>query len=70
MIFDDVWDLELWSYMKNVLFDNGKGSKIIVIIRRELVVFFWREIWINNYVYKFKFFFFEKLWELFCKKVF
>ncbi|KAL8129178.1 hypothetical protein V2J09_018333 [Rumex salicifolius] len=70
VVFDDVWQMELWTYIKSALPNNNKGSKIIITTRSEDVALTWRDSPSQGHIYKLQPLSAEKSWELFCKKAF
>ncbi|GAB2230402.1 hypothetical protein Drorol1_Dr00014666 [Drosera rotundifolia] len=71
-VFDDVWKVELWDYIKSALPDQGNGSKILITTRDEAVAAAWKRSSYsrNNYVYKMQPLFLEEAWSLFCNMAF
>ena len=69
VVFDDIWNIRFWGYIKHALPDNGKGSRIIITTRSESVAPSNKES-PSNHVYKLSPLPLEKAYELFCKKVF
>ncbi|GAB2230399.1 hypothetical protein Drorol1_Dr00014663 [Drosera rotundifolia] len=71
-VFDDVWKVELWDYIKSALPDQGNGSKILITTRDEAVAAAWKRSSYsrNNYVYKMQPLSLEEAWSLFCNMAF
>ncbi|GAB2230408.1 hypothetical protein Drorol1_Dr00014672 [Drosera rotundifolia] len=85
-VFDDVWKVELWDYIKSALPDQGNGSKILITTRDEAVAAAWKRssysrnnyvnkmqrsfYSCNNYVYKIQPLSLGEAWSLFCNMAF
>ncbi|KAL9267697.1 Disease resistance protein RPM1-like protein, partial [Drosera capensis] len=71
-VFDDVWNFELWDYIKSALPDQGNGSKILITTRDEAVAAAWKRSSYSckNYVYKMQPLSSEEAWNLFCNMAF
>ncbi|GAB2215312.1 hypothetical protein Droror1_Dr00019695 [Drosera rotundifolia] len=66
VVFDDVWDVELWKYIKCAFPDQGNGSKILITTRDEMVAAAWKRS-LDNHVYKLQP---DEAWDLFCNMAF
>ncbi|KAL9230044.1 hypothetical protein vseg_005438 [Gypsophila vaccaria] len=71
IVFDDVQegDIELITYIKQVLSSNNEGSRILMTTRYENVAHVWLDGSTNG-MYKLKPLPSQRAWELFCKKTF
>ncbi|KAL9252257.1 Disease resistance protein RPM1-like protein [Drosera capensis] len=71
-VFDDVWNFELWDYIKSALPDQGNGSKILITTRDEAVAAAWKRSSYSckNYVYKMQPLSSGEAWNLFCNMAF
>ncbi|RVW61493.1 Disease resistance protein RPM1, partial [Vitis vinifera] len=69
VVFDDVWKLEFWRFIKYVLPENKGGSRIIITTRNVEVGSAAKESSIH-YVHNLQALPPESSWELFCKKAF
>ncbi|KAA8549873.1 hypothetical protein F0562_001557 [Nyssa sinensis] len=69
VLFDDVWNPDFWGSIKPALPDNGKGSRVIITTRDEVVASCSKESPFDR-VYKLPTLAPKKAWELFCKKAF
>ncbi|EXB87531.1 Disease resistance protein RPM1 [Morus notabilis] len=69
IVFDDVWQRELWELMKFALPNNDKGSRIIITTRNVGIADYCNE---NRYdlVQELQTWSSEMAWKLFCKKAF
>ncbi|XVF82825.1 hypothetical protein PTKIN_Ptkin16aG0081400 [Pterospermum kingtungense] len=43
VVFDDVWNEDFWQYLEHVLFENEKGSRIVITTRNAKVAEFCKE---------------------------
>ena len=64
-----MWNIRFWGHIKLALSDNNKGSRIVITTRIENVAPFNKES-PSYHLYKLLPLPIEKVWELFCKKVF
>ncbi|XP_034689901.1 disease resistance protein RPM1-like isoform X2 [Vitis riparia] len=69
VVFDDVWKLDFWGFIKYVLPENKKGSRIIITTRNDEVASCCKESSFD-YIHKLQPLPPKSSWELFCKKVF
>lgn len=69
VVFDDVWDVELWKYIKCAFPDQGNGSKILITTRDEMVAAAWKRSH-DNHVYKLQPLSSDEAWDLFCNMAF
>ncbi|XP_034690377.1 disease resistance protein RPM1-like [Vitis riparia] len=69
VVFDDVWKLDFWGFIKYVLPENGKGSRIIITTRNDEVASSCKESSFD-YIHKLQPLSPKSSWELFCKKTF
>uniref|UniRef100_A0A7N2KK62 Uncharacterized protein n=1 Tax=Quercus lobata TaxID=97700 RepID=A0A7N2KK62_QUELO len=69
VVFDDIWNIRFWGYIKHALPDNGKGSRIIITTRSESIAPTNKES-PSYHMYKLSPLPLEKAYELFYKKVF
>ncbi|KAL6339365.1 hypothetical protein AAG906_028098 [Vitis piasezkii] len=69
VVFYDVWKLDFWGFIKYVLPDNGKGSRIIITTRNDEVASSCKESSFD-YIHKLQPLSPKSSWELFCKKAF
>ncbi|GAB2230407.1 hypothetical protein Droror1_Dr00014671 [Drosera rotundifolia] len=71
VVFDDVWNVELWERVKFAFPDQGNGSKIIITTRDEKVAESWKRS-IESYVYKYRLrpLSAGEAWSLFCNMAF
>ncbi|XP_057501932.1 disease resistance protein RPP13-like [Actinidia eriantha] len=66
VVFDDVWDVKAWEYLRRALPDNKNGSRVIITTRQKIVAEHLNE---RTYVHELPFLGKVESWELFCKKV-
>jgi disease resistance protein RPM1 len=69
VVFDDVWKIEFWEIVKHALPCNGRGSRIIITTRSDLIGVSCRES-LSDKVHKLQPLSQDKAWELFCRKAF
>ncbi|GMN63438.1 hypothetical protein TIFTF001_032516 [Ficus carica] len=69
IVFDDVWHKEFWQVMRRVLPDNGKGSRIIITMRRDTVAAFCKENSFDH-VHLVEPLTETMSWDLFCQRAF
>ncbi|PON86706.1 NB-ARC domain, LRR domain containing protein [Trema orientale] len=69
VIFDDVWQIDLWRIIKHALPSNHQGSRIIVTTRNDTIAAFCKET-SSDLIQKLQPWSLENSWELFCKKAF
>ncbi|KAL5548058.1 hypothetical protein UlMin_003289 [Ulmus minor] len=69
VVFDDVWQLDFWGFMKHALPNNDRGSRIIVTTRNEAVAISCKDA-SCGLVEKLQPWPQEMAWEFFCKKSF
>ncbi|XP_034690542.1 disease resistance protein RPM1-like [Vitis riparia] len=69
VVFDDVWKLDFWGFIKYVLPENKKGSRIIITTRNDEVASCCKESSFD-YIHKLQPLPPKSSWELFCKKAF
>ncbi|CAL5416988.1 unnamed protein product [Camellia sinensis] len=69
IVFDDVWQIDFWGFIRHALPKNSKGSRVIITTRSEQVVAFCKET-SGDQVHELGALSEEKAWELFCKKAF
>ena len=69
VVFDDVWKLDFWGFIKYVLPENGKGSRIIITTRNDEVASSCIESSFD-FIHKMQPLSPKSSWELFCKKTF
>ncbi|KAL5547971.1 hypothetical protein UlMin_003202 [Ulmus minor] len=69
VVFDDVWQLDFWGFMKHALPNNDRGSRIIVTTRNEAVAISCKDA-SCSLVEKLQPWPQEMAWEFFCKKTF
>ena len=69
VVFDDVWKLDFWGFIKYVLPENKKGSRIIITTRNDEVASSCKESSFD-YIHKLQPLPPKSSWELFCKKAF
>ncbi|GAB2230406.1 hypothetical protein Droror1_Dr00014670 [Drosera rotundifolia] len=69
IVFDDVWDTELWQYLRCALPDDQNGSKIVMTTKYENVASSWKES-SHDFVYQLKPLTEGDAWNLFCKNAF
>ncbi|GFY91964.1 hypothetical protein Acr_08g0003600 [Actinidia rufa] len=70
VVFDDVWDLEFWAFIKNALPDKAdRGSRVVITTRSDDVVDSCKESPFYH-VHKLQPLPPEMTWDLFCKKAF
>ena len=69
IVFDDVWGLEFWEFIKSVLPENRRGCRIVITTRNVDVGCAIRESRFHH-VHNLQPLPLESSWELFCKKAF
>ncbi|KAL5547746.1 hypothetical protein UlMin_002977 [Ulmus minor] len=69
VVFDDVWQLEFWGFVKHALPNNNRGSRIIVTTRNEAIAISCKDV-SCSLVEKLQPWPQEMAWEFFCKKTF
>ncbi|KAL5542650.1 hypothetical protein UlMin_010360 [Ulmus minor] len=69
VVFDDVWKLDFWGFMKHALPNNDRGSRIIVTTRNETIAISCKDA-SHSLVEKLQPWPQEMAWEFFCKKTF
>ncbi|GFY91965.1 hypothetical protein Acr_08g0003610 [Actinidia rufa] len=70
VVFDDVWDLEFWAFIKNALPDKAdRGSRVVITTRSDAVADSCKESPFYH-VHKLQPLPPEMAWDLFCKKAF
>ncbi|EXB50925.1 Disease resistance protein RPM1 [Morus notabilis] len=69
IVFDDVWQVDFWGVIKHALPSNGRGSRIIVTTRNDMVIAACQED-SCHLVKKLSPLSHEIAWQLFCKKAF
>ena len=69
IVFDDVWRLEFWGFIKYVLPENRRGSRVVITTRNVEVGCAIRESRFHH-VHNLQPLLPESSWELFCKKAF
>ena len=69
IVFDDVWRLEFWGFIKCVLPENRRGSRVVITTRNVEVGCAIRESGFHH-VHNLQPLLPESSWELFCKKAF
>ena len=69
IVFDDVWRLEFWRFIKYVLPENRRGSRVVITTRNVEVGCAIRESRFHH-VHNLQPLLPESSWELFCKKAF
>ncbi|KAL5548059.1 hypothetical protein UlMin_003290 [Ulmus minor] len=69
VVFDDVWQLDFWGFMKHALPNNDRGSRIIVTTRNEAVAISCKDA-SCSLVEKLQPWPQEMAWEFFCNKTF
>ncbi|KAJ9697194.1 hypothetical protein PVL29_009116 [Vitis rotundifolia] len=69
VVFDDVWKLDFWGFIKYVLPENKKGSRIIITTRNDEVASCCKESSFD-YIHNLQPPPPKSSWELFCKKAF
>ncbi|KAL5549527.1 hypothetical protein UlMin_004758 [Ulmus minor] len=69
VVFDDVWQLDFWEFIKNALPNNDRGSRIIVTTRNEAVAISCKDA-SCSLVEKLQPWPQEMAWEFFCRKTF
>ncbi|GMP78536.1 hypothetical protein CsSME_00034450 [Camellia sinensis var. sinensis] len=69
IVFDDVWEIDFWEFIRCALPENGKGSRVIITTRKEQVAPPSVEPSMKN-VHKLEPLSQEEAWKLFCKKAF
>ncbi|GFY91963.1 hypothetical protein Acr_08g0003590 [Actinidia rufa] len=70
VVFDDVWDLEFWAFIKNALPDQAdKGSRVVITTRSDAVADSCKESPFYH-VHKLQPLPPDMAWDLFCKKAF
>ena len=69
VVFDDVWKLEFWRFIKYILPENKRGSRIVITTRNVEVGSAVKESSFH-YIHNLQALPPESSWELFCKKAF
>ena len=69
VLFNDVWKIDFWDYIKNALLDNNKGGRIMITTRNKEVASFCKKS-SPVHVHELEPLPPDKAWELFCKRVF
>ncbi|TKY46580.1 Disease resistance protein RPM1 [Spatholobus suberectus] len=69
VVFDDVWNVELWGQIENAMLDNKNGSRILITTRMHDVVNSCKNSPFDR-VHELKPLTPKESWELFCKKAF
>ncbi|XP_021862981.2 disease resistance protein RPM1-like [Spinacia oleracea] len=69
IVFDDVWDIELWRLVKATLPSNNKGSRILMTTRENNIALEW-EASLGGHVFDLKPLPKEEAWDLFIHKIF
>ncbi|KAL2322456.1 hypothetical protein Fmac_026835 [Flemingia macrophylla] len=69
VIFDDVWDVEIWGQIENALLDNENGSRILITTRKMDVAKSFKSSRFDH-VHELEPLNFEKSMVLFCNKAF
>ncbi|GLT52859.1 hypothetical protein SLA2020_261740 [Shorea laevis] len=69
VVFDDVWKTEFWEIVKHALPCNGRGSRIIITTRSDLIGVSCKES-LSDQIHKLQPLSQDKAWELFCRKAF
>ncbi|MED6117035.1 hypothetical protein PIB30_106006, partial [Stylosanthes scabra] len=69
VLFDDVWNVNFWGEIEFAVFDNKKGSRVMITTRSMNVAEFCKRSSFVN-VHNLQPLSQEKSWELFCKKAF
>ncbi|XP_059629502.1 disease resistance protein RPM1-like [Cornus florida] len=69
VIFDDVWDMRFWNFIKPALPDDNKGSRVIITTRNNGVATSCIESKFDK-IYELNHLSHEKAWDLFCKSAF
>ena len=69
IVFDDVWRLEFWGFIKYVLPENRRGSRVVITTRNVEVGCAIRESRFHH-IHNLQPLLPESSWELFCKKAF
>ncbi|XP_059654553.1 disease resistance protein RPM1-like [Cornus florida] len=69
VVFDDVWKIDFWSFIKHALSKNSKCSRVIVTTRNDDVASSCKESPFD-YIHHLEPLSEDKAWELFCKKTF
>ncbi|XP_059631965.1 disease resistance protein RPM1-like [Cornus florida] len=68
VVLDDVWDGDVWKFIKYSLPDEGLGSRVLVTTRREDIASSFSEV--KSYVHHLKPLRMTDAWHLFCMKAF
>ncbi|GMP78493.1 hypothetical protein CsSME_00034411 [Camellia sinensis var. sinensis] len=69
IVFDDVWEIDFWEFIRCALPENRKGSRVIITTRKEHVAPPSVEPSMKN-VHKLEPLSQEEAWKLFCAKAF
>ncbi|GAB4845918.1 hypothetical protein Ancab_024924 [Ancistrocladus abbreviatus] len=69
IVFDDVWDKELWPLVKSALPSVDAGSAILMTTRSKHVALAWKESY-YDYICELQPLSPQEAWSLFCKKAF
>ncbi|GMN63439.1 hypothetical protein TIFTF001_032519 [Ficus carica] len=69
VIFDDVWQVEFWEFIKHVVPSNNQGSRVIVMTRSDAIAASCKET-SCDLIHKLLPWSLENSLELFCKKAF
>lgn len=70
VVFDDVWNIDLWQVVKLALPSHNNGSRILITTQNETVAASCKEATSCDFVLKIKPLSQEMAWELFTKKAF
>ncbi|XP_059632319.1 disease resistance protein RPM1-like [Cornus florida] len=69
VVFDDVWGIDFWRFIKHALPKNNKCSRVIITTRNDDVAASCKES-LFDYVHQLEPLSQDAAWELFCKKTF
>ncbi|XP_020972847.1 disease resistance protein RPM1 [Arachis ipaensis] len=69
VVFDDIWNVNFWGQIEFAVYDNKKGSRVMITTRSMNVAEFCRRSSFVN-IHNLRPLSQEKSWELFCKKAF
>ncbi|KAL6986393.1 hypothetical protein U1Q18_019758 [Sarracenia purpurea var. burkii] len=69
IFFDDVWDQDFWSFIKNALPDEDKANRVVITTRNNSVTAACQESQFDR-IQTLQPLHLTKAWELFCKKAF
>ncbi|KAL6986394.1 hypothetical protein U1Q18_019759 [Sarracenia purpurea var. burkii] len=69
IFFDDIWDQDFWSFIKNALPDKDKANRVVITTRNNSVAASCRESQFDR-IQTLQSLPPDKAWELFCKKAF